>query len=116
MIQICVKKQVQGLLIEVERYDSDNEEVKIGLDVQKLRLRILHQCNLVQKYQPRVDEDHKIRNQHLTNKPPNLNRSQIQDLITNNFCMGIGVQKISLKFFLTRQPICYNFVDETNFV
>ena len=108
------QKVVRGLLIE--GYDSDTEVVKIGNEIQRLRLRILHQCNLVKDYLPRVHNDRKIRNQHLTNKPPDLNRSQIQDLITNNFCMGIGVQKISLKFFLTRQPICYNFVDETNFV
>ena len=108
------QKEIRGLLIE--GYDSDTEPVKIGLDVQRLRLRILHQCNLVRDSLPRVHNNHKIRNHHLMNTPPDLNRRQIQDLIANNFCMGIGVQKISLKFFLTRQPICYNVVDETNFV
>ena len=102
---------IQGLLIE--GYDSDTESVKIGQDIQRLRLRILHQCNLVQKYQPRVAEDRKIRNDHLYGKPPDLNQKQIQDLITNNFCMTINV---SLKFFLTRETICYDFEDETNFV
>jgi len=107
------QKHVRGLLIE--GYDSDTEQVKIGLEVQNLRYRILHQCNL-SVYLPREHNNHKIRNRHLMNTPPDLNRSQIQDLITNNFCMGIGVQKISLKFFLTRQPICYKFEDVTNFV
>jgi len=105
------QKYVQGLLIE--GYDSDTEVVKIGNEIQKLRLRILHQCNLVRDRQPRVHNDHKIRNDHLTNKPPDLNRRQIQDLIENNFCMRIGT---SLKFFLTKEIICYKFEDETNFV
>ena len=105
------KKEVQGLLIE--GYDSDTEVVKIGKEIQKLRLRILHQCNLVRDYQPRVHNDHKIRNKHLTNKTPDFNRRQIQDLIANNFCMSIGVP---LKFFLTRETICYKFEDETNFI
>ena len=105
------QKEVQGLLIE--GYDSDTEVVKIGHEIQKLRLRILHQCNLVRDYQPRVDDDHKIRNDHLNNKPPDLNRRQIQDLISNNFCMGI---RVSLQLFLTRETICYKFEDVTNFV
>ena len=102
------QKEVQGLLME--GYNSDTEVVKIGHEIQKLRLRILHQCNLVRDYLPRVHNDRKIRNQHLNNKPPDLNRRQIQDLIANNFCMGIGVQKISLNFFLTRQSICYPII------
>ena len=105
------QKQVQGLLIE--GYDSDNEVVKIGKEIQKLRLRILHQCNLNPVYQPREHNNHRIRNHHLNSTPPDLNQRQIQDLIANNFRMSI---EVSLKFFLTRQPICYNFVDETNFV
>ena len=105
------EKKVQGL--RIEGYDSDTEVVKIGHEIQKLRLRILHQCNLVRDRQPRVHNDHKIRNDHLVNKPPDFNRRQIQDLIANNFCMSIGVP---LKFFLTRETICYKFEDETNFV
>ena len=108
------QEEIQGLLIE--GYDSDTEVVKIGREIARLRLGILHQCNLVRDYLPRVHNNHKIRNRHLVNKPPDLNRRQIQDLIANNFCMGIGVQKISLKFFLTRQPICYKFEDRTNFI
>ena len=105
------EKKVQGL--RIEGYDSDTEVVKIGHEIQKLRLRILHQCNLVRDYQPRVHNDHKIRNKHLTNKTPDFNQRQIQDLIANNFCMSIGVP---LKFFLTRETICYKFEDETNFI
>ena len=102
---------IQGLLIE--GYESDTKEVKIGQEIQRLRRRILHQCNLVRDRQPRVHNDHKFRNRHLYGKPPDLNRRQIQDLIANNFYMGINV---SLKFFLTRETICYDFEDETNFV
>ena len=102
---------IQGLLIE--GYESNTKEVKIGQEIQRLRRRILHQCNLVRDRQPRVHNDHKFRNRHLYGKPPDLNRRQIQDLIANNFYMGINV---SLKFFLTRETICYDFEDETNFV
>ena len=50
------QKEIQGLLIE--GYDSDTEVVKIGREIQRLRLRILHQCNLVRDSLPPVSYTH----------------------------------------------------------